>query len=322
MNINAKIINKLNLAGKERKPFFFAIDFLGQEIIFRHLNELNNDIQIAFPSYSNIENYQNIQKEISFHKYPISYSQYRKSFGLAHENLKYGNSYLLNLTFPTKIKTNLKLEEIYYLSNAKYKIYIKDFFVCFSPESFIKIENNEISTYPMKGTIDASIENAQEEILRDIKEQAEHVTIVDLMRNDLSIIASKVEVKKFRYVEKISTNQLDLLQVSSEIKGILPANWHERLGDIFAALLPAGSISGAPKKKTIEIILQAENYKRGFYTGVAGIFDGKKLDSCVMIRYIEKLGDEYIYKSGGGITALSKAESEYNEMIDKVYLPI
>src|SRR5690606_6866814 len=130
------------------------------------------------------------------------------------------------------------------------------------PETFVKIQDGMIYSYPMKGTIDASVENAEEKILNDPKEKAEHYTIVDLIRNDLSKVAKKVSVPKFRYLEEIKTNQKTLLQVSSEVRGELPDNFHEKLGDIFDALLPAGSISGAPKDKTVEIILEAEIYDR------------------------------------------------------------
>jgi para-aminobenzoate synthetase component 1 len=86
-------------------------------------------------------------------------------------------------------------------------------------------------------------------------------------------------------------------------------------------LLPAGSISGAPKEKTREIIRNAEKEARGFYTGIAGIYDGETLDSCVMIRYVEKQGEKTFYRSGGGITFQSEEGSEYNELIDKIYVP-
>lgn len=86
-------------------------------------------------------------------------------------------------------------------------------------------------------------------------------------------------------------------------------------------LLPAGSISGAPKPKTLDIIKEAELDKRGYYTGIMGIFDGNSFDSAVMIRYVEKKGKQLVFRSGGGITAQSKAHEEYNEMVDKVYFP-
>jgi para-aminobenzoate synthetase component 1 len=167
----------------------------------------------------------------------------------------------------------------------------------------------------MKGTIDASIPNAEQIILNDPKEKAEHATIVDLIRNDLSIVADQVEVVSYRYIDKLSTNKGDLLQVSSKITGQLPENYAQKLGDIIFSLLPAGSISGAPKPKTLEIIEKAEDYKRGFYTGICGWFDGEKLDSAVMIRFIEQQDDKMIFKSGGGITSQSNMEKEYEELI-------
>jgi len=172
----------------------------------------------------------------------------------------------------------------------------------------------------MKGTIAADIPNAKAIILADKKEKAEHSTIVDLIRNDLNLVATKVKVERFRYVEKIRTRQKDLLQVSSEITGSLPTNYAEQIGDILMKLLPAGSISGAPKKKTVEIIQAAEGQERGYYTGVFGYFDGKNLDSGVMIRYIEKNANGLYYRSGGGITTFSDCEKEYQELLDKIYV--
>ncbi len=112
-----------------------------------------------------------------------------------------------------------------------------------------------------------------------------------------------------------------MLQVSSEIVGKLDDGYCGELGNILVRLLPAGSVSGAPKPKTLDIIRQTELDKRGYYTGVFGIFDGQSLDSGVMIRFIERLGSKYFYRSGGGITTQSQDRSEYQEAIDKVYVP-
>jgi para-aminobenzoate synthetase component 1 len=136
------------------------------------------------------------------------------------------------------------------------------------------------------------------------------------------MVAKKVRVKRFRYIDKIITHESELLQVSSEITGELPKNYGENIGSIIMKLLPAGSICGAPKQKTLEIIKEAENDDRGYYTGIFGIFDGINLESAVMIRYLEQKDDKLIYRSGGGITALSNASDEYQELIDKVYVPI
>ena len=110
--------------------------------------------------------------------------------------------------------------------------------------------------------------------------------------------------------------------MSSEIRGRLPEHYREELGTLFFKLLPAGSITGAPKQKTVEIIREAETYERGFYTGVMGYFDGQNLDSAVMIRFLEQTDDGLVYKSGGGITFRSDARSEYEEMVKKIYVPI
>jgi para-aminobenzoate synthetase component 1 len=150
---------------------------------------------------------------------------------------------------------------------------------------------------------------------------AEHTMVVDLLRNDLSIVATNVKVEEFRYVQKIDSGEKELLQVSSHISGHVGEDWHENLGNILESILPAGSISGTPKKSTLEIIQNTEKYDRGFFSGIFGVYDGKSFDSGIMIRYIEKNKDGYIYKSGGGITLDSDALLEYNELLDKVYLP-
>ena len=315
---NKHIFQKINELGFKRIPFLFVIDFLKENGKVIPLAELNDEIQFQIDSKS-----EKFNGKIELKKQPISFENYENQFDFVHENLHYGNSFLTNLTCQTPIDINLNLEEIYRFSNAKYKLFWKDQFVCFSPETFVKIKEGKIYSYPMKGTIDASIENAEKKILADQKEMAEHFTIVDLIRNDLSRVAKKVSVPKFRYVEEIQTNERKLLQVSSEISGELPENFHKNLGTIFDKLLPAGSICGAPKAKTIEIICEAENYQRGFYTGVFGVFDGENVDSAVMIRFVEQLKNgNFVFKSGGGITHQSKAVDEYNEMIQKVYVPI
>jgi len=158
--------------------------------------------------------------------------------------------------------------------------------------------------------------------MADEKEMAEHVMVVDLLRNDLGMVAEKVRVKRFRYIDKIVTADKTLLQVSSHIEAKLDEEWPSRLGEIMDALLPAGSITGTPKKRTCEIIESVESHERGFFTGVFGVCDGKKLWSAVMIRYIERTSDGLVYKSGGGITIDSDPQSEYREMIDKVYFPL
>jgi para-aminobenzoate synthetase component 1 len=318
-------IAKLNQLGKRKIPFLFIIDFNLTNLYVEPLDQLANDILFSIDGFSNFTppDRPKIPTHSPIIKQPVSLERYTTAFQTVIEELQNGNTYLLNLTFPTAIEIeNMSLLDLFWLSQAKFKLYFQNQFIVFSPERFIHIADQIIKTYPMKGTIDASLPNATETILANAKEMAEHVTIVDLLRNDLSIVAQQVRLEKFRYIDKIKAGERELLQVSSAIAGVFKNSWEERIGDILLALLPAGSISGAPKRKTVEIIHQVEGYDRGFFTGIFGYFDGKKLDSAVMIRFIERQGNQLIYKSGGGITIDSQVETEYQEMLDKVYLPI
>ncbi len=318
-----KAIEVMNDLGSRRIPFLFIIDFLMKTPIVLPFDKVDKDsIMYDIQGVCNYTSAHAADAEIVLTKFPIPYERYAAAFDHVARNIRDGNSYLLNLTFPTRIQTHLDLRKIFFLSAAKYKLLFEDRFVVFSPEPFVRVFDSVISSYPMKGTIDASIPNAQFNILDDEKERAEHTTSVDLIRNDLSVVASNVHVESFRYVEHITTNEKNLLQVSSKVSGDLPLNYQDHIGTILFTMLPAGSISGAPKKKTIEIILESENYDRGYYTGIFGYFDGNTLDSGVMIRFIENIGGVLYYKSGGGITSLSKPELEYQEMIDKVYVPV
>jgi para-aminobenzoate synthetase component I len=298
-------------------PCFFYTDFKGENFHSFTLDELvYEDIEFAFNADSSPTN--------SPHKplfYPITLEGYQQKFDSVQEHIRSGNTYLLNLTQPTPIESSYTIKEIYTMAHAPYKFRVKNNFVCFSPEPFITIKGNTIHTYPMKGTIDASLPNAVDTLLNDPKEIAEHTMIVDLLRNDLGIIAGAIEVKEFRYISTIDTGEKKLHQVSSHITGVLEGNWRENAGELLHALLPAGSISGTPKRKTVEIIQEVEEYDRGYFTGIFGHFDGKNLYSAVSIRFIENIDGKLIYKSGGGITADSDCVSEYTEMIDKVYIP-
>ena len=313
-------MERMNKLGQKREPFLFVLSYDLKETFVQPLASLDDDILFKI---GNQRNYVQtpLKKSYFLEKNSLSFEEYKKALEKVLEEIREGNTYLLNLTFKTPIQSNLNLKEIFTYARAKYKLYFRDKFICFSPEKFIEIEENTISTYPMKGTIEASIPNAKEKILANEKEMAEHVMIVDLMRNDLGMVAKKIKVEQFRYVDKIKAGDKELLQVSSKISAQLPHDWQDNIGLLFERLLPAGSITGTPKISTVNIIDKIENYKRGFYTGVFGIFDGKNLYSAVMIRFIEKNGNKLFYKSGGGITIDSDAKSEYKELIEKIYLP-
>ena len=302
---------------------------------------------------------------------PPLYEDYERSFNIVKSNIMAGNSYLTNLTCRVPVSCNLSLEEIFHRAKGKYKLLLRRKrtqaedkahlkeenieenltpFVCFSPETFVRIKGGRIYSYPMKGTLDASLPNAEKLLMEDRKEAAEHATIVDLIRNDLSRVAENVRVDKYRYIDVLHTNKGNILQTSSEISGRLPEDYPHHLGEILDAQLPAGSITGAPKDKTMQIIQEAEGYDRGFYTGIMGIYDQGELNSAVMIRFIEeetspvdfeadgeknfkakegkasegkepKASRELYFKAGGGITSKSDCQREYEEVIQKIYLP-
>lgn len=314
---------RMNYLGLMRKPFIFILDFeLKNPIVLPLAEAKKNGVYCTFDNFYNFENQNYNRREFTFRKFPVSYQVFKKAFDQVLTEIRLGNSFLTNLTFPTFVETDLSLTEIFQMSEAPYKLLIRDQFVVFSPEPFVNIRSGMISSFPMKGTIDSAIPDAETKILNDPKEIAEHHTIVDLIRNDLSMIATNVKVEKFRYLSRVKTHDKTLLQVSSEIAGQLSPDYYAHLGDIFSKLVPAGSICGAPKSKTLEIIRKSEICDRGYYTGVFGIFDGNDLQSAVMIRFIEKNDGKYIFKSGGGITFCSNPEKEYLELIDKVYVPI
>lgn len=313
----------LNEWGKAKIPFFFCVDFELEKPFAIRLSEIDAK-KIAF-SINGFSNQVLVSAPLLnpvLNKFPISFEEYTSRFNHVFERLAYGDSFLTNLTIKTRIETGQSLAQLFDATHARYKLFVHNEFLVFSPETFIQIRDGRIFSHPMKGTIDATIPDAAEIILNDEKEKAEHITIVDLIRNDLSLVSSQVYVSRFRYIDEIKTSTKNLLQVSSEITGTLAPDYHAHLGDILIALLPAGSVSGAPKQKTREIIFAAEGEKRGYYTGVFGYFNGSELDSGVMIRYIEQAGKQLYYRSGGGITTQSDAKIEYQEAIDKVYVPV
>lgn len=313
----------INRFGADRTPFLFVIDYEMKQPLVLPLDELEKagifyriDETGNFPSQARIA-----VKSVDFEKFPMHFSDYRHAFDRVKMQLQRGNSFLVNLTQPTPIKVNLSLRDIFQRSQSKYNLFFQDKFVVFSPETFVKIKKGTIYSCPMKGTISERVIDAERLILKSQKEMAEHATIVDLIRNDLSVFSKNVTVNRFRYIDRIETNKGGLLQVSSEISGELPEGYQNQIGNLLFGMLPAGSVTGAPKPQTRQIIREVEGYERGYYTGVFGIFDGENLDSAVMIRFIEKTASGMVFKSGGGITALSGAQTEYQEMIDKVYLP-
>ena len=258
-----------------------------------------------------------------FESVSVGRSRYAEAFRIIREAQLNGETWLANLTFPSALNTSLGLGDFAAFACAPFRLYVPGSFAVFSPERFVRIDSSgRIFSYPMKGTINAAEPDAAAKILSDEKEAAEHVTIVDLIRNDIGMTARRVAVPRFRFITQVVSAQRRLLQVSSEVTGELGEDWRAQAGGILQRLLPAGSVTGAPKRRTSEIIRRAEICDRGWYAGVFGCFNGRELDSAVSIRFVEQLGSgALVYRSGGGITINSDMEKEYAEMQAKVYVP-
>lgn len=362
---------EMNRLADEQIPFFFLIDY---EMNHPLVHPLQNPGPFRFsikPDFkqkdsshktaNSIENQKNDslnnrEPALSFSQIqPIAQTSYIQKCREVIRREKEGYSFLTNLTFPSVVSLassehrteEESLIEIYEQSTAPFRLLFLPSsesipsqpgsfapFVVFSPERFVRIVDQTIHTHPMKGTIDARIENAALKLRQNQKEMAEHRTIVDLMRNDLGKVSSRVRVQDFAYLETITNSKNEpLLQMSSHITGELFDWYLNRPGSLFRELLPAGSINGAPSRETMRIIKEIEKIPRGYYTGVAGVYygsgggpNGELLDSFVLIRFIEKHTSEdgrtcLRYRSGGGITIYSNPEDEYNELIQKIYIP-
>ncbi len=306
-------------------PFFFLIDFTKErQLALTYEEAAQQDIYFDIKGTTNTTSQLRtgaLPEHLSLQTKPIPPETYRRAFDRVKRELGLGNSFLLNLTFATEITPSVDLNTIFQVAKAPYKLRYKDEFVVFSPECYLQIKDGHVYSYPMKGTINGALPHAEQQLMESPKERYEHNTIVDLIRNDLSLMAKEVTVTKFRYLESIKNTQGTILQTSSEIRGKLPNHWQDQFAERLLHSLPAGSISGAPKAKTVEIINQVESRPRGFYTGIFGISDGTTMDSAVNIRYIEKQQGNHYFRSGGGLTHLSQWEDEYKELNEKIQVP-
>lgn len=188
-----------------------------------------------------------------------------------------------------------------------------------SPETLVKLENGVLHTFPLAGTrprgatdeLDKALER---ELLADEKELSEHNMLVDLGRNDLGKISKfgTVEVEKYMSIERYS----HVMHIGSTVRGEILDS--KTALDAVDAVLPAGTLSGAPKIRACEIINELENNKRGIYGGAIGYIDFRgNLDTCIAIRLAFKKNGRIFVRSGAGIVADSIPENEYNECINK-----
>ncbi len=188
-----------------------------------------------------------------------------------------------------------------------------------SPETLVKLENDVLHTFPLAGTRKRGTDKAEDEafareLISDEKECSEHNMLVDLGRNDLGRISKfgSVEVEKYMSVERFS----HVMHIGSAVRGIIRDD--KGALDAVCAVLPAGTLSGAPKIRACEIINELEDNKRGIYGGAVGYLDFTgNLDTCIAIRIAYKKNGKVFVRSGAGIVADSVPENEYRECINK-----
>lgn len=189
-----------------------------------------------------------------------------------------------------------------------------------SPEMIVKQQGSRVYTCPIAGTRKrgkdaAEDERLRKELLSDEKERAEHVMLVDLARNDMGRIAEfgSVKVTQFMQVHNYS----HVMHIVSEVEGRKKGEFHPL--DLVSSFLPAGTLSGAPKIRAMEIIDELETVRRGLYGGATGYIDfSGNMDFCITIRTMIKKGDRVYLQAGAGIVADSVPENEYAECCNKV----
>lgn len=257
----------------------------------------------------------------------ISLENYKQKIQTIKDHIRSGDIYQINLTTkahfrfsgcPFDFYTKLKKEQ-----QVKYAAFIKTargYYISLSPELFFIREGNTITTKPMKGTLEKDQSDPASEVnikklYTSEKDRAENVMIVDLLRNDLNRIAipCSVKVEKLFEIEEYKT----LYQMITTIIADLPQNLSHY--ELFKALFPCGSITGAPKISSMELIKALEKENRGIYTGSIGyISPGNKAVFNVAIRTLEIQQNKGCIGIGGGITWLSDANNEYKECLQKM----
>ncbi|MEE8437538.1 MAG: anthranilate synthase component I family protein [Candidatus Neomarinimicrobiota bacterium] len=253
-------------------------------------------------------------------------SEYGKNFKRIKQLIRQGEIYQVNYTHELKAESDLNPRLLFREFSRKNPVAFSAYFEdsqwaihSFSPERFIRIKGNVIRTEPIKGTrprgkSKSSDRNYLNKLLESEKERAELNMIIDLMRNDLGKICrtGSVEVLESRSIRKLARVMHTYGVIEGRLKpGIRPI-------EALLSLLPGGSISGCPKKRALEIIIELEDYQRGIYTGTIGyILPDGTLDFNIAIRTIFQSGEKLSLGVGGGITIDSIEQEEYAETMAK-----
>jgi para-aminobenzoate synthetase/4-amino-4-deoxychorismate lyase len=315
------IYPKLKLATSNKPLLHFVVYAKAQNFAPQDLIQLRPELS-----------QDNAQIKFNYLELASDYNEYQQKFEQVQQQLELGNTYQLNLTAPLNISTQeaANLLNLYYqLSRShpvRYAAYLpfgSTTTISISPELFFKKTDSTISVRPMKGTIERGNTPQKDKINRDFlsgdaKNRAENLIIVDLLRNDLAKFChtSSVKVSTLFAIEEYQS----LFQMTSSIEGTI--NNTADFATIIKGLFPCGSITGAPKLRTMQLIEQIENYSRDVYTGAIGyILPNNDMQFNVAIRTLSSSSTcqkRFKIGVGGGITVQSNATEEWQEMMTKL----
>lgn len=281
---------------------------------------------LYFEVYDDFHPYQpqtSVESLFLFPRPLMNYPQYVDVIEEIKREIACGNTYELNYTYAWQLDYKGDAWTLYESLRSQqptpYHAMIRNEYeevISFSPELFFHIEGDRILTRPMKGTLPRKADEAEDKqqmqlLKNDIKNRAENVMIVDLIRNDLSKIAvtGSVKVNKLFEIETYKS----LHQMTSEVEAIL--DLHVSLYDIFKALFPCGSVTGAPKIKTMEIIDKLESIPRDIYCGAIGLLSPEAFVFSVPIRILQRKKGEKVfrYHVGGAVLWDSDSREEWEE---------
>lgn len=255
----------------------------------------------------------------------ITRSEYLERIRTIQDYIRAGDVYQVNFTYPLSMECTLPSPELFtrYLHKnpVDFSAYLNlDHLeiLSISPECFFTLHNNKVRSYPIKGTIGRGKTKEQDTLLRkqlinSEKDRAELSMIVDLIRNDIGKVAElgSVKVKQHASIETFHT----LHHLYSLIEGRLG---EKSRTELFASMFPGGSITGAPKVRSMELIAELERYKRNVYTGSIGwIGYGTDISLNIAIRTVQRMKNTLYYFVGGGITLDSNPDAEYEETLTK-----
>jgi anthranilate synthase component 1 len=315
------------LCHKELENISNLLSFRSSKLV---KSDLNSYIKFLFLKNSEIKNRNKfvIRRRAlpEAYMFNISKRKFKENVQKAKKYISAGD--ILQVVLSQRLETDFDGDEFRVYHNLKQinpspYMYYLDFgqrkLVGSSPEMLVRVEKRKIETYPIAGTRPrgrnlAEDEKLEKEMLNDEKEKAEHIMLVDLGRNDIGRVAKfgSIKVKKLMAVEKYSHVQHLVSDVSGELRD------GEDEFSAFKAIFPAGTVSGAPKVRAMEIIDELEPTRRGIYSGALGYFSfNRNMDMAITIRTIIFEKDKAFIQSGAGIVADSKPEREYQETINK-----